>query len=201
MPDQPENPGEKSCPGDERTKTQNTPTPAVDFQPLGTAPSESQDFATVTGGTPASIGDVLTQTGNLSAAIPKFASSGTQLVKEIGRYRVEKVLGEGGFGVVYLAHDDQLKRRVAIKVPLPLVIRGQADVEKYLVEAQVLASLEHPHIVPVHDVGRTADSLPFIVSKYIEGGDLADRMKQSRLSVRVSRSHSRTDMAFLGRIG
>jgi formylglycine-generating enzyme required for sulfatase activity/predicted Ser/Thr protein kinase len=104
----------------------------------------------------------------------------------IGRYRVEKVLGEGGFGIVYLAHDDELKRRVAIKVPQPHRIRSPKDAEAYLVEAQILAKLDHPHIVPVHDVGRSQDGLPYVVSKYIEGSDLATRLKQDRLSIRES---------------
>jgi serine/threonine protein kinase len=67
----------------------------------------------------------------------------------IGRYWIEKVLGRGGFGLVYLAHDDQLQRLVAIKVPhLKLVDRPEA----YLTEARTVANLDHPNIVPVHDV-------------------------------------------------
>lgn len=107
-------------------------------------------------------------------------------VPVIGRYRVEKILGEGGFGVVYLAHDDELKRRVALKVPQAHRIRTPKDAEAYLVEAQVLAKLDHPHIVPVYDVGRSGDGLPYVVSKFIEGCSLADRIKQSRLAVRES---------------
>jgi serine/threonine protein kinase len=60
-----------------------------------------------------------------------------ELPSHIGRYRVERLLDEGGFGRVYLAYDDQLLRLVAIKVP----------------EARMVASLDHPNIVPVHDVG------------------------------------------------
>ena len=102
----------------------------------------------------------------------------------IGRYRVEKILGEGGFGVVYLAYDDELKRRVAIKVPQAHRIRSPNDAEAYLVEAQILATLDHPHIVPVYDVGRSENGLPFVVSKFIEGCNLAERIKESRLPVR-----------------
>ena len=77
----------------------------------------------------------------------------------IGRYRVERVLGEGGFGRVYLAHDDQLNRPVAIKVPRRERLSTAVDAEAYLAEARVLASLDHPNIVPVHDVGTTPDGL------------------------------------------
>ncbi|MBI3462279.1 MAG: serine/threonine protein kinase [Planctomycetes bacterium] len=90
-------------------------------------------------------------------------------------------LGSGGFGAVYKAHDPELHRDVAIKVPHRSRIAKPEDVEAYLAEAQILASLDHPHIVPVHDVGRTGDGLCYIVSKFIEGCDLATRMQQSRL--------------------
>ena len=60
------------------------------------------------------------------------------------------------------------------------------DVEAFLVEARILAKLDHPNIVPVHDVGRTEDGLCFVVSKLIEGSDLAVRMGQARLSFRDS---------------
>ena len=104
-------------------------------------------------------------------------------IQNIGRYRVEKILGEGGFGVVYLARDDELKRPVAIKVPQAQRIRNSQDAEAYLIEAQILATLDHPHIVPVYDVGRSEDGLPFVVSKYIEGSNLAERIRHSRPSV------------------
>ena len=101
----------------------------------------------------------------------------------IGRYRIEKLLGKGGFGLVYLAHDDQLQRLVAIKVPHRKLVDRPEDAEAYLAEARTVANLDHPHIVPVFDVGSTADCPCFVVSKYIDGTDLATRLKQSRLSI------------------
>ena len=100
--------------------------------------------------------------------------------QQIGRYRIEKVLGEGGFGRVYLAHDDQLHRHVAIKVPRRQRL-SEKEAEAYLAEARVLASLDHPNIVPVFDVG-TTDGLWFVVSKLIEGCDLATKIKEDRPS-------------------
>src|SRR5688572_8001739 len=82
----------------------------------------------------------------------------------IGRYRVERVLGEGGLGRVYLAHDDQLDRPVAIKVPRVERITRPEDAAEYLAEARNVASLDHPHIVPIFDVGTTADGLCYVVS-------------------------------------
>src|SRR5271169_5350435 len=101
----------------------------------------------------------------------------------IGRYRIEKVLGRGGFGLVYLAHDDQLQRLVGIKVPHRNLVDRPEAAEAYLTEARTVANLDHPRIVPVFDVGSTADCPCFVVSKYIDGTDLAKRLKESRLSI------------------
>ena len=100
----------------------------------------------------------------------------------IGRYRVSRVLGEGGFGRVYLARDDQLERLVAIKVPRAERVATPDEVADYLAEARTLAKLDHPQIVPVYDVGRTNDGLCFVVSKYIEGSDLTERIAARRYS-------------------
>ena len=106
-----------------------------------------------------------------------------QQPKHIGRYRVEGALGQGGFGVVYLAHDEQLQRFVAIKVPHHKLVARPEDAEAYLAEARTVANLDHPNIVPVYDVGSTADCPCYVVSKYIDGTDLATRIKLSRLSI------------------
>jgi eukaryotic-like serine/threonine-protein kinase len=109
-------------------------------------------------------------------------STSTDQPQQIGRYRIERVLGEGGFGRVYLAHDDQLNRPVAIKVPRRERLSRPEDAEAYLAEARVVASLDHPNIVPVHDVGTTSDGLCYVVSKLIEGCDLAKTIRGTRLS-------------------
>ncbi len=112
-------------------------------------------------------------------ATPDVESSGHP--ERIGRYRVKKVLGKGGFGLVYLAHDDQLDRLVAVKVPHAKRVSQPEDAEAYLIEARTVANLDHSHIVPVYDVGSTDEFPCYIVSKYVEGTDLATRLKQSRL--------------------
>ena len=116
-----------------------------------------------------------------SQRVPPDSAEPTPL--RIGRYRVERVLGQGGFGLVYLAHDEQLQRLVAIKVPHRKVVDRPEAAEAYLTEARTVANLDHPHIVPVHDVGSTADCPCYVVSKYIDGADLATRLKQSRLTI------------------
>jgi serine/threonine protein kinase/formylglycine-generating enzyme required for sulfatase activity len=99
----------------------------------------------------------------------------------IGRYRTKLLLGEGAFGSVWLGYDEELRRSVAIKVPKPERFRGPQDAEAYLAEARTVASLDHPHIVPVYDVGRTAEGSIYVVSKYIEGCTLADRIGSDRM--------------------
>ena len=106
--------------------------------------------------------------------------------ERIDRYRIERLLGQGGFGLVYLAFDEQLNRRVAIKLPHRQLVAHVNAAEAYLTEARAVAGLNHPHIVPVYDVGSTDEFPCYIVSKYIDGIDLATRLKQSRLSIMES---------------
>ena len=110
-------------------------------------------------------------------------SESAAMPESIGRYRVERLLGKGGFGSVYLARDEQLDRQVAVKVPRADLVARTQDAEPYLAEARTLAKLDHPHIVPVHDVGST-DTFPcYIVSKYVAGTDLAARLKQPSYTI------------------
>lgn len=91
------------------------------------------------------------------------------------RYRIESRIGQGGMGAVYLAHDNELGRPVALKVmhgssPAPDVF------ERILNEARIIARLEHPGIVPVHDVGRLADGRVFYVMKLVRGRRLDEHV-------------------------
>jgi eukaryotic-like serine/threonine-protein kinase len=117
----------------------------------------------------------------VSTAAPASSTS-IPLPERIGRYRIERVLGRGGFGTVFLARDEQLNRSVAVKVPHADRVDLSQDVELYQAEARTVASLEHPHIVPVYDVGSSAEFPFFIVSKFVDGTNLAKRLKDSRLS-------------------
>jgi serine/threonine protein kinase/formylglycine-generating enzyme required for sulfatase activity len=98
-----------------------------------------------------------------------------------GRYRVTGTLGAGGFGTVYRGYDDELQREVAIKVAHPSRLTAPHAVHQYLTEGRILAGLDHPGIVPVHDVGRTEGGLCYLVSKFIPGGDLAARLQQGKM--------------------
>ncbi len=92
----------------------------------------------------------------------------------IGRYKVERILGKGGFGLVYLARDEQLQRLVAIKVPHRRLVSRHENVAAYLTEVHSVVSLDHPQIISVCNVGCTDQFPCFVVSKYIEGVDLKE---------------------------
>ena len=92
----------------------------------------------------------------------------------IGRYQILRIIGQGGFGLVYLARDELLGRPVAIKVPRLDRVTREEDVDAFLREARILAGLDHENIVPVYDVGRTRDGLCFVVSKWIDGESLTE---------------------------
>ncbi|MCH5377056.1 MAG: serine/threonine protein kinase, partial [Planctomycetes bacterium] len=118
------------------------------------------------------------ETGSLMAAPAKVPKIIEERYQRIGRYRVERILGRGGFGQVLLAHDEELHRRVAIKIPRPDRAFRPEEITTYLAEARTLASLDHPGIVPVYDVGRTDDGHPYVVSKYVEGSELGRFLKE-----------------------
>lgn len=96
--------------------------------------------------------------------------------ERIGRYRVEKLLSKGGFGSVYLAQDISLDRKVAIKLPHRSLVSNPGNADGFLAEARMAAMLKHPNIVPVFDVGSTGEFPIFVVTEFIDGGDLASRL-------------------------
>lgn len=100
--------------------------------------------------------------------------------ERIGRYPVLAVISRGGFGVVYRGRDEALGREVAIKVPHPHRTTSPEDARAFLAEAQILAKLDHRGIVPVFDFGRTEDGRCYLVSKFVPGGSLADRLASGR---------------------
>ena len=94
-----------------------------------------------------------------------------------GEYSLQRELGRGGMGIVYLARDVQLDRDVAIKVLPTRLARTEASRERFLREARTAAGLSHPHIVPIHRVGE-ADGFVFFVMGYVEGETLGERLRR-----------------------
>jgi serine/threonine-protein kinase len=95
-----------------------------------------------------------------------------------GEYSLQRELGRGGMGVVYLARDVQLDRDVAIKVLPTHLARTPAARERFLREARMAAGLSHPHIVPIHRVSEIGGFVFFVMS-YVEGETLGERLRRS----------------------
>jgi serine/threonine-protein kinase len=94
----------------------------------------------------------------------------------IAGYRIEALLGQGSMGTVYSALDVSLERRVALKVITPELSRDERFRERFLRESKLAASLEHPHIVPIHSAGE-ADGVLYLAMRFVEGRDLAELLK------------------------
>jgi serine/threonine protein kinase len=107
----------------------------------------------------------------------KFAPpSATGEIGMLGSYRIVKELGKGGMGVVYLAHDTRLNRKVALKVLLPKHSADRAAKERFLREARAAAQLTHDHIVTIYEADER-DGMPFIAMQYLQGYTLDDYLK------------------------
>jgi serine/threonine protein kinase/formylglycine-generating enzyme required for sulfatase activity len=98
----------------------------------------------------------------------------------LGRYRITGKLGSGAFGVVYKGYDKQLQREVAIKLAPAKWVATQEKAATYLTEARLLASLDHPGIVPIFDVGQTEEGSCYLVSKFVPGKDLKAKLEEGR---------------------
>jgi len=91
------------------------------------------------------------------------------------RYRIERPLGQGGMATVYLAHDEELDRPIALKILADNLAGDATFRDRFEREARLAARLSHPNVVRVFDVGES-DGRPFIVMEYVEGDTLADEL-------------------------
>jgi serine/threonine protein kinase/Tol biopolymer transport system component len=93
----------------------------------------------------------------------------------LGRYQVEALIAHGGMAAVYRATDPSFGRTVAIKVIKPEMADDEQFIRRFLREARSIARLQHPHILPVYDVGQHDGSV-YLVMQYVDGGTLGDRL-------------------------
>ncbi len=100
---------------------------------------------------------------------------------EIGAYTITDEIGKGGMATVYKAHHNKLARDVAIKVMHPAYSGEETFLRRFEREAQVVARLEHPHIVPIYDYA-VHEGHPYLVMRYIKGETLKDRLNEGKLS-------------------
>jgi serine/threonine protein kinase len=106
----------------------------------------------------------------------------TVIPEKISRYVIKEKLGQGGMATVYRALDPRFKRDVAIKVLPPAYLSNETFKARFEREAQVIASLEYPGIVPVYDFGEENDQ-PYLVMRFMPGGSLADRISEGPLKL------------------
>jgi hypothetical protein len=117
--------------------------------------------------------------GSMTAPHDPVAPAERGIPEQFGRYRILKPLGKGGMGSVYLAHDTQLDRRVALKVPRFTERDGPRLLERFYREARAAATLEHANLCPVYDVGQI-DGIHYLTMGFIEGRPLSDFIQADR---------------------
>src|SRR5215207_6184274 len=103
---------------------------------------------------------------------------------KVGRYRIKEELGRGGMATVYRAFDPISNREVAIKVLPPEMLHNLVTRARFKRELKLIASLEHPAIVPVYDVGGEDNHQPYFVMRYMSGGSLSEMIKNGKFSLR-----------------
>ncbi|CAN5363077.1 hypothetical protein BH11MYX1_BH11MYX1_37250 [soil metagenome] len=112
--------------------------------------------------------------------VPTLPNGATELPgPTAGRYQLTRLLGSGGMGMVFAAHDPELERTVAVKL-----LRGDLDQDRLRREAQAMAMVSHPNVVAVHDVGLAGDRV-FIAMEYVEGETLAQWVVKSHTTAEV----------------
>ncbi|MGI8998084.1 MAG: protein kinase domain-containing protein [Pyrinomonadaceae bacterium] len=101
----------------------------------------------------------------------------------VSHYRIIGQLGEGGMGVVYVAEDTRLGRRVALKIPTAGAAGDNQNHARFLREARSISALNHPHIATVFDFGEMEDGRPFIVMELVNGRDLGELLRAGELTL------------------
>lgn len=109
------------------------------------------------------------------------ADSGINVDRRLGRYRIVRLLGSGGMGDVYLAHDEQLERPVALKILPAFFVADEARLDLFRREARAASTLNHPNILTIHEIGE-ADGTHFIATEFVDGVTLRELMADSALS-------------------
>ncbi len=121
-----------------------------------------------------------------SLAAEMFAEPESQkslINREIGHYKIKKLLGRGGMGEVFLADDTELDRLVALKV-LPLEVANDAErIGRFVREAKAVSALNHPNIITIYEIGKTNDT-HFIVTEYVEGETLHSRLSSGQMNLK-----------------
>lgn len=142
--------------------------------------------------------DTKLQMSRISVFADMASRAGSQLTGKLsrmvethgthGRYVVQRPLASGGMGAVLEIKDGDFQRRAAMKIILPRYAKSADTLERFLAEAQITAQLEHPNIVPIHDLGVMDDGTLYFTMKFVEGqslGGVLKRLKSEDAAVRA----------------
>src|SRR5262245_15539992 len=117
--------------------------------------------------------DTRRPTDSVPMPVARFA----KLPVTFGRYQVDKLLGRGAMGAVYLARDTQLDRPVALKIPKVSVSGSSKLLQRLKTEARAAARIDHPNVCHVYDSGEV-DGSPYIAMQYVEGPTLKEQLEK-----------------------
>jgi serine/threonine protein kinase len=133
----------------------------------------------------------------MTAPDPTPTPAGTSLVGQVvsGRYRIERLLGEGGMGAVYLAEHTHMRKRVALKLLHAEMSTDEEVLARFRREAEAAAHVEHPNVAAATDFGQTEEGAFFLVLEYVEGTSLRDALNKGALDPRIA-LHVARQMAF-----
>jgi serine/threonine protein kinase len=125
--------------------------------------------------------------GELETRAEPGGAPGAAFVPAAEKYEVEASIGRGGMGEVMLVADRDLKRQVAMKVLKDEMAKSAAHRLRFVAEAQATSQLEHPGILPVHDIGVTPEGRVYFTMKLVRGRTLAEVLRDLVLGVRPVR--------------
>ncbi len=128
----------------------------------------------------------------MSAQTEPKADPSPLIGQSIGKYRIIKLLGQGGMGAVFEAQHETINQRVAIKVLHPKLTSDETSVQRFLHEARTTSLVHHPGLVKVHDFGQLPDGSAYMMMEYLEGESLKSRLSQrgkldSKDALRITR--------------
>ena len=102
--------------------------------------------------------------------------------KVIGKYEILEEAGRGGMATVFRGKDRYINRAVAVKILPPQLVHDPHFYERFRREITIVSELEHPHIIPIYDYGRTDNSIPYLIMRFMGGGTFKQHKKDQFLS-------------------
>lgn len=152
-----------------------TQLPSNQTAPTAIAGRQDATAATVVAGNQGTAATVVTDQATAPTAITVGPANALDALvgRSLGGCRIESLLGRGGMGAVFKAHQESLSRSVALKVMLPGRDADPQFASRFQREARVVASLNHPHVVQVYDTGRAEDGMLYLVMEFVDGRSLA----------------------------